>query len=402
MNTREESWAPCSLEPAFPLTPALSPGESEMTLAPGSELGAISKLEARRSWPPPPEEEGWDEGARSARSAKRFRFVNALQVLVMVLAFGQLGAFAQDEFTALFNGRDLAGWVPVNVASNTFTARDGIIVSTGKPTGIMRTDRMYENFILELEWKHVHPKGNAGLFIWSEPMTAPGTPFAMTLAVNGKVVSGASNSSVRKGYLCLESEGSECHFRNLRLAELPSSNPPAEQIATEAKPWRSLYCGVDLSGWKIVRGKSGQWQVKDWILEADGREGETMIATTDQWYDCVLQLDWRKLDPEAVLEFVPAKADNTNLAVKFETNTTPLGPSDWNRTVVVFKGGVANLFSMLKHNGSTGDTAAVTHGFGVGPMHLSVSGGRVQLANVFEDTRASSTYDGSEAGGGRR
>ena len=37
----------------------------------------------------------------------------------------------------LFNGKDLAGWVPVNVAPKTFTARDGMIISTGKPTGVI-------------------------------------------------------------------------------------------------------------------------------------------------------------------------------------------------------------------------------------------------------------------------
>ena len=59
---------------------------------------------------------------------------------------------AEDGFVPLFNGKDLLGWVDVNCAPETFTARDGMIVSTGKPTGVRRTGRMDENFILELEW----------------------------------------------------------------------------------------------------------------------------------------------------------------------------------------------------------------------------------------------------------
>ena len=66
---------------------------------------------------------------------------------------------AEDGFRPLFNGKDLAGWVPVNVAPETFTARDGMIVSTGKPTGVLRTDRQYENFVMELEWRHMQPQG---------------------------------------------------------------------------------------------------------------------------------------------------------------------------------------------------------------------------------------------------
>ncbi len=40
------------------------------------------------------------------------------------------------------------------------------------------------------------------------------------LSVNGKFVNGISKSSQKKGYICLESEGAEIHFRNLRIVEL--------------------------------------------------------------------------------------------------------------------------------------------------------------------------------------
>lgn len=41
------------------------------------------------------------------------------------------------------------------------------------------------------------------------------------LSVNGKFVNGISQSSQKSGYICLESEGAEIHFRNLRIVELP-------------------------------------------------------------------------------------------------------------------------------------------------------------------------------------
>ena len=40
----------------------------------------------------------------------------------------------EEQFTRLFNGENLDGWVIVNVAPDTFTVRDGMIVSTGVPT----------------------------------------------------------------------------------------------------------------------------------------------------------------------------------------------------------------------------------------------------------------------------
>lgn len=51
------------------------------------------------------------------------------------------------------------------------------------------------------------------------------------LSVNGKFVNGISKSSQKKGYICLESEGAEIHFRNLRVIELPPGVTSAEQTA---------------------------------------------------------------------------------------------------------------------------------------------------------------------------
>jgi len=51
------------------------------------------------------------------------------------------------------------------------------------------------------------------------------------LAINGKFVNSIRDSSVRKGYLCLESEGSEIHFRNIRILELPPGITTEEQAA---------------------------------------------------------------------------------------------------------------------------------------------------------------------------
>jgi hypothetical protein len=88
-----------------------------------------------------------------------------------------------DDWVPLFNGQDLSGWVQVNCAPETFTVRDEMIICTGEPMGILRTDRMYENFILELEWRHMEPRGNSGLFVWSNPLPAVGRPFSRAIEI---------------------------------------------------------------------------------------------------------------------------------------------------------------------------------------------------------------------------
>ena len=98
-------------------------------------------------------------------------------------AFVQAEKAAEAGFTPLFNGKDLSGWVNVNCATETWTVREGMLHCDGVPTGALRTERQYENFILELEWRHLVPAGNAGVFIWAGPLSATGQPFLRAIEV---------------------------------------------------------------------------------------------------------------------------------------------------------------------------------------------------------------------------
>jgi hypothetical protein len=213
------------------------------------------------------------------------------------------------QFVDLFNGKDLAGWVNVNTAEDTWKVRDGLLICSGRPIGVMRTVKQYENFVLHIEWMHMEPGGNSGVFAWSNAQPDPETrlpngveiqmlelewpnlhkvngvtpPIAyvhgelfgvggvrttpdnprgdrsksienrckgkgewntydvvavdgvLKLSVNGKVVNGISHATQKKGYLCLESEGAEIHFRNIRIMELPPGVTAADQAAPERK-----------------------------------------------------------------------------------------------------------------------------------------------------------------------
>jgi hypothetical protein len=105
-------------------------------------------------------------------------------LLVFLLATcGAATAADDDGFVPLFNGRDLTGWVNANCAPETWSVRDGLIHCTGLPTGALRTTRPYENFILEVEWRHLSSGGNSGVFIWGTPIAAPGVPFLRGIEV---------------------------------------------------------------------------------------------------------------------------------------------------------------------------------------------------------------------------
>jgi hypothetical protein len=270
-------------------------------------------------------------------------------------------AEGEDGFVPLFNGKDLTGWVNVNCAPSTFFVKGGEIITTGKPTGYLRTTKQYENFIAEFEWMHVNKKevGNSGFFVWADPLPAVGTPYTrgievqvlvnlekegyytshgdlfsihgatckpdrphphgwarclpsgrrckgggewnhykviakdgtLKLHVNGKEVSGLSACRPRKGYLALESEGAECHFRKLKIKELPSSKPKAEEVADVAKGFKNLYTGLDLSGWAADGEAKKHWQPKDWVLHYDGKGME--LTTKQEFGDAEIIVDFQ-------------------------------------------------------------------------------------------------------------
>src|SRR5581483_5915558 len=106
----------------------------------------------------------------------------SLALLISFLALSLLAA-EENGFVPLFNGHDLTGWTSVNCAPETWSVKDRMIHCTGLPTGALRTTRQYENFILELEWRHLRSGGNSGVFIWGSPIAAPGVPFLRAIEV---------------------------------------------------------------------------------------------------------------------------------------------------------------------------------------------------------------------------
>jgi hypothetical protein len=58
-------------------------------------------------------------------------------------------------------------WINVNTAPETWSVENDMLICTGHPIGVMRSEKQYENFILHIEWMHTEPGGNSGVFVWS-------------------------------------------------------------------------------------------------------------------------------------------------------------------------------------------------------------------------------------------
>ena len=95
--------------------------------------------------------------------------VTAFLLTICLLVFSVPG-FCQ-EWTALFNGKDFTGWKQLNGKAK-YAVEDGVVVGTtvrGTPNSFMATEKMYGDFILELEF-WVDPEMNSGIQIRSNSL----------------------------------------------------------------------------------------------------------------------------------------------------------------------------------------------------------------------------------------
>ena len=84
-----------------------------------------------------------------------------------------MGGWIQDLPKAFIDGTG-PGWralvesdfADVNGEPETWTWRGEVIVTTGKPIGVMRTKQKVTNFELVIEWRHLQSGGNSGVFVW--------------------------------------------------------------------------------------------------------------------------------------------------------------------------------------------------------------------------------------------
>ncbi len=92
----------------------------------------------------------------------RARFLWILFTAVCLSSLHSARADDAPQWTSLFNGADLSGWVTMNNAD--FSATNGMIhLEKGK--GWLRTEKLYTNFIFEAEWRPLGSNYNSGFFI---------------------------------------------------------------------------------------------------------------------------------------------------------------------------------------------------------------------------------------------
>ncbi len=84
----------------------------------------------------------------------------------VLFEFGKLKNF-QDLISDINEPQQLK-WIDVNTADTTWYLDDDKLICKGWPIGVVRSEKMYQNFILDVEWRHMEKGGNSGIFVWCD------------------------------------------------------------------------------------------------------------------------------------------------------------------------------------------------------------------------------------------
>jgi hypothetical protein len=163
-------------------------------------------------------------------------------------------------------------WVPEVAPPDTWSVKDGVVICKGQPHGYIRTKKEYSNYIFKFEWRYnpedAPPNPNSGVLLniaephktWPKCVEVQlmnpeaGSIFPLeggvvnnaikklqgkarpmgewnsyeitvkdghlTLVFNGEKVNEGTDLEPRRGFIALQSEGWEIHFRNISIQDL--------------------------------------------------------------------------------------------------------------------------------------------------------------------------------------
>lgn len=126
--------------------------------------------------------------------------MTAVLIGLSILSAPQTSAVA----TSLFNGQNLDGWTidapdldKTPEMAKPFFVRDGVLVTSGKPTGSLVTNNVYEDYRLSFDYRFVSQAGNNGLLVFCSTPRAFSNVFPKCLEV--QLMSGNGGDFINLG-----------------------------------------------------------------------------------------------------------------------------------------------------------------------------------------------------------
>jgi hypothetical protein len=184
-----------------------------------------------------------------------------MKILFLLCVLASQVLAADGPWESLFNGKDLSGWAPVHEVTFIVTNGNLRLVSG---MGWLRTEKQYDDFIFEAEWRALDTGYDSGFFIraglegkpwptdgWQVnlaraalgglvkgyktvvPAETPPMPLnkwvkfrievrgkKITLDVDGERAWEFNDLDAQRGYLGIQAENKSFEFRNLRVQPL--------------------------------------------------------------------------------------------------------------------------------------------------------------------------------------
>lgn len=243
-----------------------------------------------------------------------------------------MGVSAQENFTSLFNGKDLTGWVPMGTP-DAFTVKDGAVYTTGAGPypSWLRTEKPYENFVLRFEYqtqgwyeggvlihapidgpasklgfklhlrhdqKEYGTRSPGAIYDAATPRSIANLPSGqwnrceiecdwpqLRITLNGALIHDIDMDAndvlkcrLRRGFIGIQNIGCRAYFRNIELRPLP-----------DKERWINLLLpGID----GLAARGDADWNIRDDVLIGKGGDGQ---ATTRQQFESPFELQvWVK------------------------------------------------------------------------------------------------------------
>lgn len=226
-----------------------------------------------------------------------------------------------DEWISLFNGKDLTGWSKIHDVD--FEVRDGNLYLV-KGMGWLRTDQVYDDFILEFECKPLVENYDSGIFIRAglEGKPWPDSGFQINLKqdafgtlvrgyrpmipseiegvsvgewaffrleiegenavlkINGEQAWEADFIEPEIGLIGIQVENREFEFRNLRIRDIGY----IDLLEGEETDFKHL---------KVHSGPADSWKLtNDGVLVCQGASGGWIGAKSNEFSNFILKLDF--------------------------------------------------------------------------------------------------------------
>jgi len=261
------------------------------------------------------------------------KLFNCIICLLFMVAGASFSAETEEDFTPLFNGKNLEGWTVEHGTASDVKIQNEVLYIPGSnhyPFWI-RSNNEYDNFDLRFEFKmsgwcnsgvfyhaplhgrnskvgfeyqidHKSPRNEppsvktcGGIFAqitprinnirgdeeWNEGRIVVEWPYIKHFLNGEKVVDININNHpelkyrFRRGYIGLQGLGYNVWFRNIRIKELPCEDQ-----------WVSLFNGDNLEGW-YKEGGEARWSVEDGVMHAV--DGTSYMVTEGEWQDFYYQ-----------------------------------------------------------------------------------------------------------------